>query len=90
MYNIHNVSLSTYLCSLNLSLTFVGDERWTTCVYTNQEAAVVNNLKPETNYRFRVSATNRFGASAYSWASAESLTKPKGLPLLIVWLLTAT
>ncbi|KAH9489600.1 hypothetical protein Btru_036498 [Bulinus truncatus] len=54
-----------------------GQERWTSGVYTDQEAAIINNLQPDTKYRFRVSATNRFGASGYSWASAEIVTKPK-------------
>uniref|UniRef100_A0A0B7API1 Obscurin n=2 Tax=Arion vulgaris TaxID=1028688 RepID=A0A0B7API1_9EUPU len=60
-----------------------GQDRWLTGIYTTSEAAVLTSLKPNTFYRFRVSATNRFGTSQYSWASVETSTKTEGFePIL--------
>ncbi|ESO11851.1 hypothetical protein HELRODRAFT_71319, partial [Helobdella robusta] len=55
-----------------------GDHRWTTATYSIDECVIVKNLKPETSYRFRISAINQFGQSPYSWASVEIKTKKKG------------
>lgn len=55
------------------------NEKWTTGMYTTQEVALVDFLKPETWYRFRVSATNRFGTGHYSWSSVEYHTKIEGV-----------
>ncbi|XP_059145488.1 muscle M-line assembly protein unc-89-like isoform X2 [Physella acuta] len=57
------------------------NDKWTVGIYTTQEVALVDFLKPETWYRFRVSATNRFGTGHYSWSSAEYHTKSEGSAL---------
>jgi len=56
----------------------LGDDRWTTATYCIDECALVKGLKPDSSYRFRVSAVNKFGQSPYSWASVEIRTKKKG------------
>ncbi|KAK2145039.1 hypothetical protein LSH36_707g01145 [Paralvinella palmiformis] len=55
-----------------------GEQRWTTATYCIDECALIKGLKPDTSYRFRVSAINAFGISPYSWASVEVRTKRKG------------
>lgn len=59
-----------------------GDQRWTTATYCIDECALIKSLKPDTSYRFRTSAINKFGQSPYSWASIEIRTKKKGAPSL--------
>ncbi|XP_070188406.1 obscurin-like isoform X2 [Littorina saxatilis] len=55
-----------------------GDARWSTAAYTTLEMCLVTELKPETAYRFRVSATNLLGRGPFSWASVEVTTKKQG------------
>lgn len=62
-----------------MMLYAVGDDRWTTATYCIDECALVKGLKPDTTYRFRTCALNKFGQSPYSWASVEVRTKRKGI-----------
>ncbi|GFS01466.1 myosin light chain kinase, smooth muscle-like, partial [Elysia marginata] len=55
-----------------------GKDRWSSGLYTTLEAAIVSGLTPNTKYRFRVSATNRFGTGHYSWSSVEVCTAHEG------------
>jgi len=62
---------------------YQGDDRWSCATYCIDECALIKSLRPDTTYRFRVSAINQFGQSSYSWASIEIRTKKKGM----CWLL---
>ena len=56
----------------------LGQNRWCNGVYTGQEAAVLGNLTPNTDYFMHVSATNRIGTGHYSWGSVLVHTMPEG------------
>ena len=52
--------------------------KWSNALYTIQECCLVKDLKPLSNYRFRVSCINTIGISSYSWASEEITTLAPG------------
>ncbi|XP_013394705.1 obscurin-like [Lingula anatina] len=69
---------NTHIIAYKVDYRPEGEERWTTASYTIDECALVTDLSPETEYRFRVSCLNRFGVSPYSWSSQEVTTKSAG------------
>lgn len=73
---------NSYILAYRVDWHRQGDERWTVATYCIDECALVKGLKPETKYRFRVCAINKFGISPYSWASVEVKTKPKNAPCI--------
>ena len=82
MFPIRDVSIfiNIMLGKLYFYIKFmVGNDRWTTAVFSIDECALVKGLKSDTSYRFRVAAINKFGISPYSWASVEIRTKSKGI-----------
>ncbi|XP_067932272.1 obscurin-like isoform X2 [Watersipora subatra] len=60
-----------------------GGERWVVCHLTRCCSAIVEGLCSSTVYRFRVSAENDFGYSAYSWASPDTKTLREGMESIV-------
>ena len=51
------------------------------------EYALVSGLVPTSQYIFRVSCHNKYGASQYSWASLPVTTGSVGEYIYLVWFL---
>ncbi|XP_064598573.1 obscurin-like isoform X2 [Liolophura sinensis] len=75
---------NSYITNYRVDYRKAGEDRWTSAVSVLDECALVPRLKPSTIYRFRVSCSNRFGVSPFSWSSVEVRTKAPGAPAVSI------
>ncbi len=66
------------ILSYKIDYKIMNDPKWINALYTLEESCLIQNLMPETKYRFRVSCINSIGTSPYSWASEEIKTLAHG------------